>query len=51
MSVPRPASTAGTFSCFPAGEAYPRRENVSFCALRVGHDNKYLVRWKVREVA
>jgi hypothetical protein len=23
MSVPRPASGAGTFSCLPAGEAYP----------------------------
>jgi hypothetical protein len=23
MSVPRPASAAGNFSCLPAGEAYP----------------------------
>jgi hypothetical protein len=51
MSVPRPASAAGTFSCLLAREAYPGRENVSFRALRVGRDNKYLVRWKVREVA
>jgi hypothetical protein len=51
MSVPRPASAAGTFSCLPVGEVYPGRENVSFCDLRAGRDNKYLVRWEVREVA
>jgi hypothetical protein len=51
MSVPRPASAAGTFSCLPAGEAYPGRENLSFRVLRVGRDNNYLVHWEVREVA
>jgi hypothetical protein len=51
MSVSRPASAAGNFSCLPAGEAYPEQKHVSFRALYIGRDNKYLVRREVQEMA
>jgi hypothetical protein len=51
MSVSCLARAAGKVSCLPAGEAYPGRKTVSFCALCIGRDKQYLVRWELLEIA
>jgi hypothetical protein len=51
MSVSCPARAGGTFSCLPAGEAYPGRQIISFHVFYVGRDNYYLVHREVWEIA